>query len=110
MNNNMLATDPQSQAGQQQLPQLYDYENFATLTGCARQTLYNLVCQGKISRPLKTLAGPRFTVQHYLEFVGQAPRPTPPPTKPADKPAAPQPKRPRGRPRIAPTMGKGGVR
>lgn len=102
----LAADDP---AEQSLLPlQLYDYGAFAALGGCARQTIYNLVSQGKLSKPIQTLAGPRFTVHHYLEFIGQAPRPTPPPRP--DKPAAPQQKRPRGRPRIAAqAMGKGGT-
>ena len=100
------SADPQAE---QPLPplQLYNAEAFSQLVGCARKTIYNLVSQGKISRPVKTLAGPRFSVQHYVEFIGQAPRPNPTP-KP-DKPRQVAEKRPRGRPRIAAQqMGNGG--
>lgn len=72
--------------------QLFNSEEFAALTGSARQTIYNLVSTGKLSRPIKTLAGPRFTIQHYQEFIGQACRPDPEPEPPAP--------RGRGRPRI----------
>ncbi|WP_215844207.1 hypothetical protein HHS34_010515 [Acidithiobacillus montserratensis] len=67
---------------------LYTYESFADLVGTARQTVYNLVSLGKLSKPIRTLGGPRFTIQHYLEFVGQALKPEPAPP------------RRRGRPRI----------
>lgn len=84
------------------IQQLYSYQAFADLCGCARQTIYNLVSERKLSSPIKTLAGPRFTLQHYLEFVGQAPSPA--------QPVMPAPRRGRGRPRIvAQRAAAGGV-
>ncbi|WP_215842693.1 hypothetical protein HHS34_010045 [Acidithiobacillus montserratensis] len=69
---------------------LYSYQLFAELVCASRQTVYNLVSLGKLSKPIRTLAGPRFTINHYLEFVGQTAEPEP----------VPPPSRRRGRPRI----------
>lgn len=74
--------------------QLYfTYQTFAQLVDCTTRTLYNKVSTGQFPRPIKTAFGPRFTQEHLNSVVK---------TQPANA-------RGRGRPRIAQTLGKGGV-
>lgn len=71
----------------------YTYQSFAQLVDCTTRTLYNKVSTGQFPRPIKTAFGPRFTQEHLNSVIK---------TQPASA-------RGRGRPRIAQTLGKGGV-
>ncbi|OFC61362.1 hypothetical protein BAE30_05175 [Acidithiobacillus caldus] len=80
--------------------QLYSYKSLAALLDCSPKAIRNKVSAGLFPAPVKTAFGPRFTQQH-LDFVLSYNQRAPA--------AAAAPKRPRGRPRIAQTLGKGGA-
>jgi hypothetical protein len=79
-------------------PQLYSYTTLAKILDCSAKAIRNKVSSGKFPRPIPTQFGPRFTDQH-LDFALNFRRLP-------DASAAP---RPRGRPRIAQSFGKGGA-
>lgn len=89
--------DGDGEPPRRQPQQLYSYDSFARLLDCAEKTIRNAVSAGRFPRPLQTIFGPRFTAEHLdfaLNFQKSAPASTP---------------RPRGRPRIAQSLGKGGA-
>lgn len=76
----------------------YTYTSFSKLFGVAPQTLRNKVSAGLFPAPVQTAFGPRFTQQHF-DFALNPPRKTDDSRSQG-----------RGRPRIAPSLGKGGAR
>ncbi len=75
--------------------QYYTYRNFAQKRDCAEQTIRNLVSSGRLPRPVQTMAGPRFTQEHFDVFDNAL--------------SSPSEKQRRGRPRIA-QKARGGAR
>jgi hypothetical protein len=78
-----------------QLQQLYSYKSAAQLLDCAVETLRNKVCLGLIPHPLQTAVGPRFSSAQIRQMLAVSTLPPAP--------------RPRGRPRLATVLGKGGA-
>lgn len=76
----------------------YTYTSFSKLFGVAPQTLRNKVSAGLFPAPVQTAFGPRFTQKH-LDFALNPPRKTDDSRSQG-----------RGRPRIAPSLGKGSAR
>lgn len=85
-------TKSSSDEGDGEPPRLYTYLSFSQIVDCNVKTLRNKVSCGLFPRPIETIFGPRFTLEH-LRAALAAPR-----TQPhTDSP----PRKKRGRPRIA---------
>ena len=75
----------------------FSFQSAARILDCSPKTLRNKVSAGKIPAPIQTAVGPRFTADSLQAIIH-------PPI-----PVVVPPARPRGRPRIPPSNGKGGA-
>ena len=75
----------------------FSFQSAARILDCSPKTLRNKVSAGKIPAPIQTAVGPRFTADSLQAIIH-------PPI-----PVVAPPARPRGRPRISASNGKGGA-